>query len=116
MNTVWLAAFWVMVVTVGGCGDDAADSVTTRQSAVAGSVPADEPETVTANGETFYPASAAGTPSESGPGLPFDFAGVVTESLSLTQEERDSITRANVQAAARKAETSQATPAEQGAQ
>jgi hypothetical protein len=40
-------------------------------------------------------ASAAGTSSESGPGVPDDFTGVVTESLPVTKEELDAIAASN---------------------
>src|SRR5688572_11156645 len=39
----------------------------------------------------ILPASAAGTPSESVPGIPEDFTGEISESISITQEELDSI-------------------------
>lgn len=40
------------------------------------------------------PASAAGESSETGPGVPADFSGIVTSSIPATQEELDAIAAA----------------------
>lgn len=47
------------------------------------------------------PATAAGTSSASGPGVPVGFSGNVTHSIELTDEERTAIERANALASAR---------------
>ncbi len=47
------------------------------------------------------PAKCAGTSTEGGPGLPYDFSGTVRHSRSLSPEQRAAIARANALAAAR---------------
>ena len=47
------------------------------------------------------PASAAGTSTESGPGVPADFAGQIRDSIPLTDEERAANAAGDALAAAR---------------
>jgi len=47
------------------------------------------------------PASAAGTSSAAGPGVPAAFSGTITHSIELTDEERAAIAKANELSAAR---------------
>lgn len=53
---------------------------------------------------TRLPASAAGTSSAAGPGVPAAFNGTVTHSIKLTDEERAAIDEANGLSEARNAE------------
>jgi hypothetical protein len=76
----WAVAIWLgcSVFAIAGCGDAVESTSTASQASQAGEG-GSEAETL--------PASAAGTSSESGPGLPYDFAGQVTTSLPLSPED-----------------------------
>jgi hypothetical protein len=72
--------FAVLLLVNGTCGSDVETSEISSASSESGS---SETE--------ILPASAAGSPSESGPGVPEDFTGTPTESIPITQEELASI-------------------------
>lgn len=73
-----------------GSGDD--QSSTTASAVTSAPTP---------NPNGSLPASAAGTPSPSGPGVPADFAGTITDALPLTPEEIAANKAADALAAAR---------------
>ena len=79
------------------CGTN--DQTSTTSSAIEQELPVEE----------TVPASAAGTSTESGPGVPDDFSGVVTESIPISARELASIQAAAVLQAKRNPPTKKAT-------
>lgn len=92
MGTKWVSGGLLLACLHVACGssDDLGES---RQSVTA--------DDEAASGSDLLPAEAAGTSTESGPGVPDDFGGTVRVSLPLTAEETAAIEKANALHAAR---------------
>lgn len=82
----------VFVCCASGCGGgDGETSTSSKTSASTTSPDAGTPAGI-------LPASYAGTSTEQGPGLPFDFVGTVTRSIPLSVDEQAAIADANAKA------------------
>ena len=92
------ATFLSAVIFLHACGESG-DRSSTSTSALTGSggSGSDDPASVVGSGSdsNVLPASAAGTSTESGPGVPADFTGTITDSLPISQRQQQATARAN---------------------
>jgi hypothetical protein len=101
-NAVWRV---VVVTVILSC--NSGPDTSTGSSSLSG----EDDEWVESNAseDNALPASAAGTSSEDGPGVPEDFDGMVTATIPLTPEELQAIAAAQALHAARNPPTKSAT-------
>jgi len=88
----------VSLLLVVGCGGSAGDEGASSSALTAGDP--DNPSGA-AIGSAILPASYAGTSTETGPGVPFDFTGTVGEPLVLDASETAAVAAARATSKAR---------------